>query len=212
MIPLIQDFKTVVLADGNFPTHPTPLRCLLSAERIVCCDGAAEKLLHFGLEPNFIVGDLDSISAETKKRYAKILHKISEQETNDLTKAVNFCIENNWKEITILGLSGQREDHTLGNLSLLGDYAEKVGLQAFSDYGVFNVQSVSETYESFIGQQVSLFSFIPTTLLSTQNLVYPLEKKALTSWWQGTLNESAADHFLVEMENLGKILVFRVFA
>jgi thiamine pyrophosphokinase len=210
MIPLIQNFQTVILADGNFPATEIPLSFLQQAGRIICCDGATEKLLKFGLNPDYIVGDLDSLSEELKNRFSPILFPNPDQETNDLTKAVQFCIDHGWNEITILGATGKREDHTLGNLSLLTDYAEKVNVQLLTDYGVFAAQSKSEDYESYPGQQVSFFSLTPATHFTTRNLVYPLQDRALSSWWQGTLNEATADSFSLTI-NQGKILVFREY-
>jgi len=208
MIPLIQNFKTVILADGSFPEHAIPLSFLKKADRIICCDGATSNLLNYGLEPDYIVGDLDSISEALKERFSPTLFPNPDQETNDLTKSVHFCTEHHWDEITILGASGKREDHTLGNLSLLADYAEKIKVQLLTDYGVFVPQLESTSYESYPGQQVSIFSLSPTTLLTTHHLVYPLKERSLSSWWQGTLNEAESDFFTIEMTE-GKILIFR---
>jgi thiamine pyrophosphokinase len=211
MIPFIQDFKTVILADGSFPEHKIPLSFLQKADRIICCDGAAGKLLKFGLEPDFIVGDLDSISETLKQRFSSILFQNPEQETNDLTKSVQFCIANGWGEITILGATGKREDHTLGNLSLLTDYAEQVSVQLLTDYGVFVPQLDTDVYESYPGEQISIFSLSSETLFSSENLVYPLKNRPLTSWWQGTLNEAESTHFVIKI-NKGKVLIFREYS
>ncbi|GHT01865.1 thiamine pyrophosphokinase [Bacteroidia bacterium] len=219
MIPLVQTFRTVVLANGAFPEHPVPLALLHDADRVICCDGATEHLLKFGRIPDFIVGDLDSISDDLKARFATILVPVSEQETNDLTKAVHFCLAHGWSEITILGATGKREDHTLGNLSLLADYAQKSSVQLLTDYGVFAPQLQRKaTYESHVGQQISLFSLNPSTFFTTTNLAYPLENRALTSWWQGTLNEAEADFFTVEINDahaealhITPVLIFREF-
>lgn len=210
MIPLLQDFETVILADGRFPQHPIPLSCLKNAPRIICCDGAAEKLLPFGREPDGIVGDLDSLSDELKRRFAPILAHIPEQETNDLTKAVHFCTQRGWTSLTLLGATGNREDHTLGNLSLLAEYASIARVQLLTDYGVFTVAPPSATYESFPNQQVSLFSLSPEARITTQNLMYPLIDRSLTTWWQGTLNESQSESFAVRTDR-GPLLIFRSY-
>ncbi len=148
MIPLIQNFKTIILANGAFPTHAIPLSFLHHAERIICCDGSSKSLLNIGLKPDYIVGDLDSISDEIRTTFSSILYYNPDQEINDLTKAVKFCIQHEWKEITILGATGKREDHTLGNLSLLTDYKESINVQLLTDYGVFVPQlEKSSIYE-----------------------------------------------------------------
>jgi len=210
MIPLIQNFRTVILANGNFPTHQIPLGFLSKAEQIVCCDGAAQNLLNAGFKPDYIIGDLDSVSNEIKNKYASIIVHLAEQETNDLTKAANFCLENNWTEITILGATGKREDHTLGNLSLLTDYAEKTNVQLLTDNGVFTPLLKTEVLESYSGEQISIFSLNPETKFTFHNLLYPVNNKKLTSWWQGTLNEAESDSFTINFDN-GKVLIFREY-
>jgi len=210
MIPLIQNFRTVILANGAFPKHKIPLGFLHSAEQIICCDGAAQNLIDAGLNPDYIIGDLDSISEEIKKRFSSILLHIAEQESNDLTKAVDFCLKNNRTEITILGATGKREDHTLGNLSLLTDYAEKANVQLLTDNGVFTPLLETATLESYIGEQISIFSLNPETIFSFQNLLYPVDNRKLTSWWQGTLNEAESDNFTINFYK-GKVLIFREY-
>ncbi len=209
-ISIIQDFRTIILANGAFPQHEIPLSFLKKAERIICCDGATENLLAAGLEPDFIVGDLDSLSKDIKIRYSNILNHDPDQETNDLTKAVQFCFKNGWKKITILGATGKREDHSLGNISLLTDYAELVNPQMLTDYGTFVPMLESTSFESFEGQQVSIFNLTPNTLFCTKNLRYPLINRPLLLWWQGTLNESLGNQFTIEMDN-GKAIVFRKY-
>ena len=210
MIQLIQNFKTIILANGNFPTHEIPLSFLYKAERIICCDGSTQSLLNFGLKPDFIIGDLDSISEEIRKQFSSILLYRAEQETNDLTKSVQFCIENNFKEITILGATGKREDHTLGNLSLLLDYSEKANVQMLTDYGVFTPLLKTSTLESYPVEQISIFSLDTETVFTFHNLLYPVENRKLSSWWQGTLNEAKTDNFTISFDK-GKVLVFREY-
>jgi len=210
MIPLIQNFRTVILANGAFPKHKIPLEFLFKAEQIVCCDGATQNLLIAGLKPDYIIGDMDSVSEEIKNRFASIILHLAEQETNDLTKAVNFCMENNLTEITILGATGKREDHTLGNLALLTDYAEKANVQILTDDGVFTPLLTTGALESYPGEQISIFSLNPETIFNFHNLLYPVKNRKLTSWWQGTLNEAKSDSFTINFDK-GKVLVFREY-
>lgn len=199
--------KTVILANGNYPTHPVPMARLHDAELIVCCDGAAEKLVAHGLEPGIIIGDLDSVSPALKKRYEKILVTDADQETNDLTKAVNWCISQGIEEVVILGATGIREDHTLGNISLLAGYCEKIDAVMLTNTGIFRVYDHSVTIASHPGQQVSIFSIDPMLTVTSSGLRYPLNNLRLNSWWRGTLNEAATMEFRLEFEN-GRVIVF----
>jgi thiamine pyrophosphokinase len=199
--------QTVILANGAYPTHPVPLARLREAGMIICCDGAAEKLVDHGLEPGIIIGDLDSVPPSIKERYEKILVQDSDQETNDLTKAVNWCVAAGIKEVAILGATGIREDHTLGNISLLADYSSRIDTIMLTDTGSFRVYDRSVTIASRPGQQVSLFSIDPTLTVTSSGLKYPLDNLTLHSWWRGTLNEALADSFSLTFEN-GRIILF----
>jgi thiamine pyrophosphokinase len=205
-----------ILADGEFPKNAVPLDILRNAEYLVCCDGAADKLvLYTDRVPDAIVGDCDSLSAENKARFAPIVHRITEQETNDLTKAVHFCkaqarIANPRQrcDIVILGATGRREDHTLGNISLLAEYIdiEGISVSMATDYGVFTAIKETTTFESRAGQQISVFD-IGRTPATFHRLKYPVENRVLANWWQGTLNEATEDSFMIE--TWGKMIVFR---
>lgn len=201
--------STIILAKGRFPTHPVPFALLRNASQIVCCDGAVEELLDHGLEPTAIVGDLDSISANHKKQFAQKLYYNPDQETNDLTKAVQWCKERGLNKLTILAGTGKRDDHTLGNVSLLPGYALMgMEVEMVTDYGVFRPLLQSARLASFEGQQVSIFSFNNQSQITSQNLKYPLQQRSLPEWWMGTLNQSLGDWFELEFEP-GSIVVFQ---
>ncbi len=201
----------VLLADGNFPSHPQAIAYLQHAESIVCCDGAAQKLLDFGKEPDFIVGDFDSVTPSLQSRYRDRLVHIPDQETNDLTKGFRFCMQQGATHITILGATGLREDHTLGNISLLMEYAKlSPSISMVTDFGIFTVLSHSGEIVSYAGQQISLFSIDPLLKITSTGLKYPLIDLPLSNWWQGTLNESLSDHFRLDFSQ-GSILMFQCY-
>lgn len=69
-----------------------------NAPYIVCCDGGADAYIDRGNVPDVIIGDGDSLSEENRRKYSHILHCVSDQETNDQTKAVNFLLSQGKKE------------------------------------------------------------------------------------------------------------------
>lgn len=199
--------RTVILADGKFPHHAHALQILRDAERVVCCDGATKKLLEWGRMPDAIVGDLDSLSAELKQRFADRIFQSDDQETNDLTKAVNWCIERGVKQVTILGATGLRDDHTLGNIALLVDYVSDIEVEMVTDTGVFTPVLCTKTFTSEVGQQISIFAITPDTPITTNGLKYDVTKRCFTSWWQGTLNQAEGNEFTIYFEQ-GKVIVY----
>lgn len=202
--------KTVILANGSYPSHSVPLKHLAEADLIVCCDGAAENLVAHGLKPGAIVGDLDSLSGSTKEIYSDVLHRDEDQETNDLTKAVRWCLSQGIAEVVITGATGLREDHTLANISLLAEYSRDLKVIMYTDTGIFESYDTTVTLDTYPGQQVSLFSITPDTRITSKGLRYPLNNLQLKNWWQGTLNEAVSESFGLEFRE-GIVIVFRQY-
>ena len=121
-------FDAVVVANGQFPTHRVPLVILEQAPHIIACDGAISHVPY----AEAVVGDGDSVPAAYQDR----LIRIDEQEDNDQTKATLYCLQKGWRNIAYLGATGKREDHTLGNISLLMRYFREFGIRGimFTDY------------------------------------------------------------------------------
>lgn len=196
--------QAVILADGEFPRTKLAVDILRQVPVVVCCDGAIRKLLAHGREPQAIVGDGDSIPAGIRRKYAAVIYQEKEQDTNDLSKAFRYCLSQGWLHLLILGATGKREDHTLGNISLLMDYMQQARVEMLTDYGLFTPVCGDGEFEGFPGQQVSVFN-MGCTQLEGEGLVYPLS--VFTNWWQGTLNESTGEKFRIRTD--GKILVYR---
>jgi thiamine pyrophosphokinase len=205
-----QENLTVIVADGAFPTHEIPLSFLKRAGKIICCDGSSGNVVAAGFEPFAIVGDMDSLDESIRARFSDRIFVDSDQETNDLTKAVKWCAVNGFIDLVILGATGKREDHTLGNISLLAEYARYVKVKIITDTGMFLPFLQSTTIPSLARQQISIFSIDPQTEITSAGLVYPLKKAKLSNWWTATLNEAIGECFSLEF-NSGRIIVFIKF-
>jgi thiamine pyrophosphokinase len=201
---------TVIVADGIFPQHEIPLGYLKNAKRIICCDGSVQNLILAGMQPDAIVGDMDSLSDDLANRFADRIYRDENQGTNDLTKAVIWCSEMGYKEIVIVGATGKREDHTLGNISLLAEYKKSVNIIMVTDTGILRPLLKSSEIPSFPGQQVSIFSIDPDTEVTSNGLRYPLSNSKMTNWWFATLNEALGDSFSLEF-NDGRVIVYLKF-
>ncbi len=212
MIPKLEPIskKAVIIADGDFPQHEIPLRYLRESEFIICCDGSARYLADAGMTPSVIVGDMDSLSEELKERFADRLYVDSEQESNDLTKSVRWCLNAGYDDLVILGATGKREDHSVGNISLLAEYIKIVNVKMVTDTGIFIPFVKSCTVDSAPGQQVSVFSIDPSTRITSYGLLYPLKSRNLNNWWEGTLNEATGDYFKLDFDG-GIMIVFLAF-
>ena len=189
----------VILCDGAFPKEPYPLFLLDSADGVVCCDGALEKLLSHNPSacPMAIIGDMDSLSAELQERFAAQLVKVEEQDTNDQTKAMRYVLEHypEAMDITILGSTGLREDHTIGNLGLLMEYTRMFELgerrvSAVSDYGTAFAITDSCDLHLGEGRRISIFSADNSLRITSTGLQWPLDDVVFDAWWKATLNRT----------------------
>ena len=206
----VSEHPTLLLANGAFPAHAYPRSLLDTASRIVCCDGAADRLIAQTQRiPDWIVGDGDSLSPATKARFADRLVVLAEQETNDLSKAFRFCLSHGWNTLTILGLTGAREDHTLANIALLLDFANQATITAYTDHGQF-IPTRGGTYPAHPGQQISLFAMDPSIRVSSHGLKYPLVDLSLARWWTAALNEAQSTSFHLTLSH-GQVLIFQSY-
>ena len=202
----------VIVADGAFPTHPYPLEVLRKADKIICCDNAVLKLEKncSNLRCDFIAGDMDSMSPENQIKYKDIIHKESEQEHNDMTKAFRLAMTLSPEKISILGATGLREDHTLGNISLVAEYAKTFrNVEMVTDYGVFFPIFGTSTIKCTAGEQLSIFAFDQTVQIKSSGLKYPTDNVVFDLWWKATLNEALAEDVRLEFNHPAIALIFR---
>ena len=211
----------VILAAGAFPTKPYPLYLLQSADIVVCCDSAFAKYLRrmpriFGGErlPDVVIGDMDSLPASLQSAYADIIVHETEQDHNDQTKAVRYILGHypDVREIHILGSTGLRADHTIGNLSLLMEYPRMFGtadvaIDAVSDYGTAFALTDSAELHVGAGRRFSLFSPDNGLRIRSEGLQWPTDDVVFDNWWKATLNRTTADIVRLTFSHPSRALV-----
>ena len=199
--------NVIIICDGKFPKKEYPRYLIRTADNIICCDGALKKFLSnsvsiFGEErlPDLVIGDMDTLSKSLQQKYSDIIIKETEQEHNDQTKAVRWAL-NNLKDIEsiyIMGATGGRADHTIGNVSLLMEYTRMFDLQGvvlemISDEGtIFPITDTVE-FECGEGREVSIFSPDITLNIKSEGLMYPTDDVVFDNWWKATLNKASRD-------------------
>ena len=209
----------VILAAGDFPTHSAPLRALQEAHAVVCCDSAYNSLKAAApgiADRAVVIGDGDSMSPCVKRQLGDRYHQVDEQDYNDLHKAMDYATTQLTSDhkplITILGATGKREDHTLGNISYLVTFTEEhpeVEIEMLTDYGCLCAMRGRRTFASFPYQQVSIFTMDPDTPIHSEGLRWPLDGFRARRWWQATLNETLGDSFTLSAE--GWLIVFQTY-
>jgi thiamine pyrophosphokinase len=203
-------YSTVIVGNGETPQGKIPLQFLLLAQTIVCCDGALDKLLHIGIQPDIVIGDCDSLSDEAWATFKDIIIEDLDEECNDLQKALKYCKRMHYEHIAVLGASGLRDDHQLANLSILNMYAEQMDLIMVSNYGLFSFIDKDTIFASIPKQEVSVFSFDGQAEFTFSGLQYPVHQRRFAQLWEGSLNKALGDSFTIAIKN-GRGVVFREF-
>lgn len=147
---------------------------------VIAADGGALNALRGGYLPDYVVGDLDSITAGVEEQLpgAKLVSRPS-QELNDLEKTLQFCEELGVREITLLGIGGKRLDHTLNNLSVLSRYDERFYFTIYDAYSRIYLVRKRWEYSGAINQLISLIPLGRVEGVVTEGLAFPLKNEPL---------------------------------
>ena len=92
-------------------------------EEIIAVDSGIEHLLNLSLDPNTLIGDLDSISKksldEVKKNGVKILAFNSNKDQTDFELALNYLEETEKSKVYIIGGESGEIDHLISIFLLI---------------------------------------------------------------------------------------------
>ena len=190
---------TVVLADGDFPRRGGKAwEALLAAKRVIACDGAAAAYKRrFSRWPDYIVGDLDSLSSPPD-----FAIEMSSDEENDLSKALSFCRAHLWNDIVIVGATGKREDHTIANIFIALDASVPI----LTDCGVFHPVEGEAVLRAEKGTGVSVFAPSPTTQMTSKGLVWPLDGVKFKNFYCAASNRASSTK--ISLTSSERVFVF----
>lgn len=181
----------------------------------VFCDGGLKHAEGLGVVPDLIVGDFDSFPRdEAAKSGAEMITLPCEKDDTDTVFAVKEVLARGFTEFLIVGVVGQRLDHTLGNLSLLL-MLEKAGAMGkiIDDYSEIELVSDKTAY---IDDSFSYFSVLSVggdaCGISEKNAKYPLENARISSEYQyGISNEVLPGKTAEISVKSGRLLLIKVF-
>ncbi len=132
--------KAIIVCNGSLNTKFL-FQHLDKSSFLIAVDGGANKLAKTSFQPDLVIGDMDSITKASKKKYknAQFISFPKEKDKIDLELALDYCIEKKFKEILILGAVGSRADMNLTNIFLLAQIPKNI-----------NAKIVHENQEIFL--------------------------------------------------------------
>ncbi len=96
---------------------------------VICADSGFSYLLSIDVEPDYIVGDFDSLDKTNfkalKQTKAEIVKYKAEKNETDHEIAITKALELGCDEFVLFGILGSRLDHSLGNIMNMGKLSEK---------------------------------------------------------------------------------------
>ena len=120
---IVHETDPIVLVGGGKVKKSTLQAAIVHGKTIVAADGAADVVLRYGLVPDAVIGDFDSISTAARKAIpAGRQHRIAEQDSTDFEKCLGLIAA---PLVIGVGFSGGRLDHQLAALHGLIRYPEQ---------------------------------------------------------------------------------------
>ncbi len=194
-----------IIADGEKVQNIGKI--LKEVDIIIAADGGTNLCRSQKIIPDYIIGDLDSVTLENLEFFSKSkLIKITEQNHTDMQKALNYTLSLNPTKIIIISAFGKRIDHSLANILIFQNYNESIPLEIYDNFGVMTFYAPGKyTLTLQQGQTVSFFSLSPIKGLSLQGFKYPINNANYSRNFIGVSNVTITKNCTIEFEK-GKLI------
>ena len=183
--------KTILISGGNInPDFALDFIKKHPADHIIAIDKGLMFCHDNGIQPDYIVGDFDSLPSGILETYEQnpdiqVKRLTPEKDDSDTESAMHLAMEIQSRTIYLLGATGTRLDHMMANLQLLA-YARRQGIQMYlvDEHNLATVltQPIVLKKEEQYGTFVSFFSLGDEVLkLTLKGFKYPLTNHHLTN-------------------------------
>ena len=141
--------RCVIVGGADIADYPHIKQYLKAGDYNIFCDSGLKHMEKLAVQPDLIVGDFDSWSVPQMDVETVVLPSVKDD--TDTVYAVREAKKRGFSEVLMIGVTGGRVDHTLGNLYILYDLDE-AGIRAMiaDDYSEMTV--VSDQTEYITGQ------------------------------------------------------------
>lgn len=172
--------KAVIVLGGDKPGPSLLINEAGKADITIAADSGLHAFEGTGIEPDIVMGDMDSIDLAVLEKYTKsggttqVLPSVKDD--TDGVAALDYALSLGASEIVILGALGGRMDHALANCMLLVRAAGK-GANAVivSDTQDIYLVRGKQTFSGKKGSILSLLSLGDARIRKLEGLYYPLE-------------------------------------
>lgn len=201
-----------IFANGE-ATRPDLARTITeNTNIIIATDGGIKTCLTAGIQPHYIIGDMDSSTEAERGFFAEAsIIKDSDQETTDMQKALRFAASFEPRLIKVLSALGERTDHSTANLLILQEFNRTCPVEIFDNFGKLTVLAKGNyVFNLKKGSTISLFSFGPVSRLTLSGFRYNLSEQNYPSYFAGISNVVEEDVCRVNFET-GSLFMYELF-
>ena len=185
--------RCVIIGGASIGDYETVGAMLRPDDYVIYCDCGLRHMDGLGAEPDLIVGDFDSYSNPEFDTETIVLP--CEKDDTDTVFAVKEALRRGFEDFLLVGVVGERLDHTLGNVSILLmlDSEGKKGT-IIDDYSEMEIVSDRCEMPCIIDDSYVYFSLINISGtargVTIRGAKYPLENAEITCEYQyGVSNE-----------------------
>ena len=178
---------------------------------LICADGGLDTARRLGEKPDLILGDFDSLQGDLPTE-DEVIRLPVEKDDTDLQLALSLAIENDAKEITIIGGIGGRVDHTIGNIQNIVHYSENgVEINMIDPMQSITVQRPgTRIYKGGAGMKFSAFAHTTeVTGLTYKGAYYPLNNHTITNSFPLGISNEFVDSQIEVSFKTGILIVVR---
>lgn len=209
--------KIIIISNGwlGDPAFFRERAAAMGSFLTICCDGGIRYLERLNIQPDMIMGDMDSADAAGLKKFSadgvKILKYRPDKDATDTQLALECALGIKPESIEIWGALGGRIDHALANLFLL-KLGEKAGIKTslVDEYCEIFTVAKEASLDEASGQTVSLFALDSKAEgVSLHGFKYPLDKEVLEMSSSRGISNIIVDSPATIHVNSGSLLVVR---
>ena len=204
--------RCVIVGGADINRYDRVKAKLLKDDFYIFCDSGLKHRSSLGVEADLIVGDFDSYDKPDTK--VEIIELPRVKDDTDTVYAVKEALRRGYKDFLIVGCTGGRLDHTLGNVAILKmldmNGASGVIIDDYSEIELLKdeVKSVPDAFSYF-----SLINIYGDAKgINIANAKYPLEDAVITTDYQyGISNEVIKGSEAYVSVKEGEMLLIKVY-
>lgn len=174
--------SALIVGNGEPPSRELFAARAREADLVLCADGGADTARRLGRAPDYIAGDLDSVSGAGMAAVAgdRLVRVDADDTGTDMQKVLRLALDLRVERADLLGFTGRRTDHTLWNLSLLRSFGDRLDLRLIDDYCEIRLIRGLVRFRADLGQKLSLCPLDgPADGIETEGLRWPLRGESL---------------------------------